>query len=138
LRADPLEELGLALAVRTLAEDFAARYALSLTLDIPDQLDNLNLEVEQCYYRVAQETFENIGQHANADQVRVKLDDSNHTLALVIQDDGQGFDPNKETAMEQYGLLGMRERAEIIGAKFHVESRPGAGATIRLTWENGR
>ncbi len=138
LRAEPLEELGLALAVRTLAEDFAARYAMSLILDIPDQLDNLNLEVEQCYYRVAQETFENIGWHANAAQVNVKLDKTNHTLELIIQDDGQGFDPEKEAAVQQYGLLGMHERAEIIGADLHVESRPGAGATIRLLWENGR
>lgn len=137
LRASPLEELGLVLALQGLAEDFAIRQNLSLKLDLPDEFADLPHEVEQCYYRVAQETMENIARHADAGQVSIQLLSDSTGLKMVIADDGRGFELSDEVKDEHLGLQGMDERAGLIGADFEVESRPGEGTTVRLHLENG-
>ncbi len=138
LRAEPLEEMGLALAVRTLAEDFAARESLELNLEIPEHLDHLSPEVEQCYYRVAQEAFENIARHANARRLTVRMQGNGHGLQMTVTDDGHGFDVQSESAAEKFGLIGMRERADLIGANLEVVSHPDQGTKIHLILENGQ
>jgi signal transduction histidine kinase len=137
LRAEPLEEMGLALAVRTLAEDFAARESLQLDLAIPEHLDHLSLEVEQCYFRVAQEALENIARHASAQRLSVRMQGNGHGLRMTVADDGHGFDVQSESAAEKFGLIGMRDRADLIGAKLEVVSQPDQGTTIHLILENG-
>lgn len=132
LRATPLEEMGLALAVRDLAENMTTRHRLTLTLDLPEHLGTLAPEVEQCYYRVAQEALENVSRHANARQVRVFLKRQGTELTLEISDDGVGFEDKPPSPGVQFGLQGMRERAELIGATLQVDSRPGQGTTVRL------
>ena len=136
LRAEPLEEMGLALAVRTLAEDFAARESLELEVDIPENLDNLTPEVEQCYYRVAQEALENIARHAQAKRLTVWMQGNGQGLRMMVADDGHGFDVGSEGDAEKYGLLGMRERADLIGAQLEVISHPERGTKIQLRLEN--
>jgi two-component system sensor histidine kinase UhpB len=138
LRAEPLEEMGLALAVRTLAEDFAARESLKLDLEIPEHLDGLPPDVEQTYYRVAQEALENIARHAIAQNLMVRMQGNGQVLRMIVADDGHGFDEHSESAAEKYGLVGMRERADLIGAKLEVVSEPGRGTTIHLILENGQ
>ena len=132
LRAAPLEDLGLALAIRTLAANTAARSALELTLNAPDQISNLSPEVEQCYYRVAQEALENVARHANARWVGVSLEQVGGHLTLTISDDGQGFAPESSDLDERLGIKGMRERANLIGGTLEVESGPDRGTTVRL------
>jgi signal transduction histidine kinase len=133
LRAAPLEETGLVQSLRALAEDFAQRHSLELELILPDHADGLPPEVEQTIYRVAQEALENAARHASAHRLSVALRATPTQAALHIADDGSGFDPH--TAAAGLGLQGMRERAEIIGARLNLHSRPGEGAQIDLTWE---
>jgi signal transduction histidine kinase len=135
LRAAPLEEMGLALAVSTLAEDFAARNGLSLDLEISEDVDRLAPEVEHGFYRVAQEALENVNQHAGAQQVKVKLGKKNGTLLLIVADDGRGFNPEVDASEHQLGLQGMYERAELIGASLEVFSERDQGTTIQLSKE---
>jgi signal transduction histidine kinase len=135
LRAAPLEEMGLALAVSTLAEDFAARNGMSLDLEISEDVDRLAPEVEHGFYRVAQEALENVNQHAGAQQVKVKLGKKNGTLLLIVADDGRGFDPDVDASEHQLGLQGMYERAELIGASLEVVSERDQGTTIQLSKE---
>jgi len=135
LRAAPLEEMGLALAVRTLTEDFAARNGLSLDLEISEDVGRLSPEVEHGLYRVAQEALENVNQHAGAQQVKVKLGKKNGTLLLIVADDGRGFDPDVDASEHQLGLQGMYERAELIGASLEVVSERDQGTTIQLSKE---
>lgn len=132
LRTAPLESLGLALAVRQLAEEAAARGGLLARIEVPENLNPLSPEVEQCFYRVAQEALENVVRHANARWVTVSLHQSDDGLLLEVADDGHGFQEDAAASDYQFGLRGMRERARLIGAQLEVVSRPDEGATIRL------
>ncbi len=135
LRATPLEEMGLALATRTLAEDVSARYGLKLALEIPDTPLDIPLDVEQAFFRIAQEAFNNITRHAKAENISVELSIQNDDLTLMISDNGQGFKPDHAVTQEQYGLQGMRERAEMIHAQFAITSAPDLGTTIQISKE---
>ena len=132
LRASPLEDLGLALAIAQLADSVAARANLKLELDVPQRLVNLRPEVEQSVYRVAQEALTNVLRHAEATQVRVSLARANGHLTLTIADNGRGFE-KAQVEDTRYGLKGIGERAEMSGGQLQVESQPGQGTTMRLT-----
>jgi signal transduction histidine kinase len=132
LRTSPVEDLGLALALRNLAESLTTRTGLALDLRLPDDLDDLGPAVEQCVYRVAQEALANVDRHASARRLSVQLDRQDQQLILTIADDGRGFAPNAALPEDQFGLKGMQERAEIAGGKLEVESCPGGGTTVRL------
>ena len=132
LRASPLEELGLAGAIRSQAEDFASRHRMTLELEIPEHPDDLTPEIEQCFYRVAQETLENTARHAGANHLSVRLTEEHGILELSIADNGVGFDQSETSDDQRMGLQGMRERAELICATLQIESHPGAGTHVQL------
>jgi len=136
LRASPLEDLGLGLAVRALAESAAARNRLAVEVQAPEMVARLSPAVEQCVYRVAQEALENVTRHAAAQRVTVTLAAQGPRVILTVADDGQGFDVAAALAEDRFGLRGMRERAEVIGGALDVTSAPGAGTTVRLTVED--
>lgn len=132
LRAAPLDDLGLALAVRTLAELMAARAGIKLVVDITSEI-TLATEVEQIVYRIAQEALTNIVQHAKAQLIKLTLTQHNTMFLLMIEDDGVGFRADKPVQTEHYGLLGMQERAALMGAQLQIESQLQHGTVIRLT-----
>jgi len=138
LRASPLEEMGLALAVRSLAEDLADRSALELELDIHEDWDELPPEVEQTYYRVAQEALENIAKHANANKLTLTLSGNSDNLNLTIRDDGHGFTSQEVSEKRQLGLQGMQERAELIDAHLTIDGQTGEGSIVRLKMSEKR
>ena len=138
LRARPLEDLGLALAVRALAESYSARYDFGIELTIDSDLGEYGAEVEQCVYRIAQEALTNIAEHAQAHTAQLVLQRDRDRLQLIICDDGCGFDLNDGAAAEQYGLLGMRERAEMIGGCLAVESQVGKGTQVSFCYGGKR
>ncbi len=84
--------------------------------------------------RMISEGLTNIARHAQAEQAAVRSDVSADTLMIEIQDDGQGFDPACNTARAgHYGLLGLHERARMVGGEFSIESAPGKGTLLRLS-----
>jgi signal transduction histidine kinase len=136
LRAAPLEEMGLSLAVRALAEDFAVRHNMSLELDVAEEFNSISPEIEHGFYRVAQEALENAAQHAGAQQIKVKLEKDNGSLTLIVRDDGRGFEADQAASENKLGLQGMYERAEVIGAQLEVISEMDEGTMVRLSKEN--
>ena len=132
LRASPLEELGLLLALREMAQSTARRANLGLELNLPGTLSMLSPDVEQCIYRIAQEAIENAINHANARSLAVSLSEQAGSLQLQVRDDGAGFDPTEAEGAGRFGLLGMKERAAAAGGELTVESKKGAGTTISL------
>jgi signal transduction histidine kinase len=83
---------------------------------------------------VAQETLSNIVAHAQASEISVQLHNNAGVLNLFIQDNGIGFDEKSAELNGKYGLLGMRERAEMIGGHLSITSQPGGGTQVRLTY----
>jgi signal transduction histidine kinase len=130
LRASSLEDMGLGLAIQRAAESAAARYGLNLTLDL-GPMPSLSPDVEQTIYRVAQESIENVINHARAKNFSVHLSNNGHTI-LTIQDDGVGFDSNAKGPTGHFGLVGMHERAELAGGKLKIESQKGKGTKVVL------
>jgi len=138
LRATPLQDLGLILAIREMAERAADRSGASLELQIPDQMvGNIPLSVEQGAYRIAQETLENVVRHAEARSIRVRLAQSPDGFELTIQDDGRGIDPEiaqtpSNRSQSRMGLRGMQERANLIGGRLTINSQPSEGTEVHL------
>jgi signal transduction histidine kinase len=141
LRADRIEDLGLALAIRDLARSAAARADLSLELHIPESVSpqgmDLDPAVEQTTYRIADEALANAVRHARARDLLVCLERSAGELKLTVADDGQGFDTTLPPPEGHYGLLGMRERADLVGGTLTVQSTPGKGTTVQFNIEVG-
>jgi signal transduction histidine kinase len=136
LRATPLEELGLALALRDAAESAVKRADLSLELDIAELAITLPPVVEQGVYRIAQEALENVVRHARASRLTVKLARTAANLELSIIDDGLGFSPDTlNSDPKRVGLRGMRERAAMLGGTLQIISRPRQGTQICLRLE---
>lgn len=131
LRASPLEDLGLALAVRSLAESTARRGGMTATVEITEPLPALPPGAEQGIYRVAQEALANVALHAGATRLEVTLV-ATDGIVLTVRDDGRGFDPALAAANGHFGLQGMRERAAMMGAVLEVQSVAGGGTTVRL------
>ncbi len=135
LRASPLEDLGLALALQELAQTAAARTGARLELRVPDALEGcLPKTVEQGIYRIAQETLENVVRHAGAATIGVELQE-NGELRLSVRDDGQGIETGsvEEAAEGRLGIKGMHERAALIGGTLEITSAAGAGTRVVLT-----
>jgi len=129
LRAAPLEDLGLFLAVKELAKTAASRCGASLILNLPDTPVEIPPNISQAFYRAAQEALENIVRHSEAGQITLTLMHTGETLTLKITDDGVGFDP-EGIERETYGLRGLQERADLISGRFSIISKPGQGTTI--------
>jgi signal transduction histidine kinase len=127
LRARPIDELGIGLALGELARKAAERAGLQLTLEVPAQIDGLEGETSQQVYRIAEEALNNIVRHANARHIAMRW--AQHTL--TIRDDGAGFDTSA-SPNGHYGLVGMKERAELINADLKIDSAPGKGTRIQL------
>lgn len=136
LRAGPLEDLGLRLALQTLVESAAGRANIPVTFECSQPLPVLPLDVEQDLYRIAQEALENVVRHANAAHAEVKLEKrDNNGVKLSIRDDGSGFDTGRARSENRFGLRGLRERAGRLGGQLEVTSQPGQGTEICLIWE---
>jgi signal transduction histidine kinase len=127
LRPRALDDFGLEPALERLIEAFRERSGLEAEFEarIGDRLPS---EVETALYRIVQEALTNIAKHARATTVSVLVARKSGSVTAVIEDDGVGFSP--EEPGEGLGLVGMRERVELLGGRLALESRPGAGTTV--------
>ncbi len=137
LRAEPLEDLGLQLALKNLVSNTQSRTRLNIHLSLSDNLIPFTQEEEQMIYRITQEALENIIHHANARNVWLGIDQKSGKSILSIRDDGAGFDQSMLTKKnDRLGLKGMRERAEMLNACLEIESQPDQGTLIQLKLRN--
>ena len=133
LRVNPIEDLGLARALERTALDFGDRAGVQVELHIGDPQASISNEMAAQVFFIAKEALNNIERHADARQVIVTLLRNNGQLLLQISDDGRGFDAGQIDDEERFGLQGMHERAEMIGAQLNVASSVGQGTTVQLT-----
>jgi len=133
LRAKPLEDLGLPNAIKQLAQEASAQAGTTLDLAVVDNFPPLSPQVEQCFFRVAQEALTNVVNYAKAKRLTVKLEFKDNKVALKVQDDGIGFDSSNQSRKEHFGLVGMKERVQVVKGNLDIISQPGEGTTIQLT-----
>lgn len=133
LRPRILDDLGLHAALRWLAEDARQRFHLNIDLVIngEEQPPHLPTTHETTLFRVAQESLTNVARHAGATQAMITLTYDQHTLRLSISDDGRGFDIGQPS--KGLGLLGMRERAALLGGTLTITSEQDQGTTVEVT-----
>ncbi|OQY21038.1 MAG: hypothetical protein B6I34_07910 [Anaerolineaceae bacterium 4572_32.1] len=131
LRAAPLETLGLSGALRQAVSDFEERSGVPATLTVEGQETALRRDEEQALYRIAEEALENAARHASATQVEVRLCFAPEAVTLTVEDDGVGLsDPERR---EGLGMLGMKERAALVGGRCKVERMGKQGTRVRVT-----
>jgi signal transduction histidine kinase len=141
LRPPMLDALGLGAALRVYAEDWSAETEVGAQLDLEEDviLRQIPNEVALNFYRVAQEALTNVARHARARQVVIKLHCKQERLSLLIRDNGCGFTlPDTFSGLtkkDHFGVVGMRERVDLIGGEWKLESAPGMGTSIEVTWE---
>lgn len=132
LRATPLEDAGLCVAIGNLARAAATRGQLRLDLSTPEEGATARPDQEQFLYRVAQEAITNVVSHARATEMRIVLERVDGQLALTVADNGVGFERGAVDAGARFGLKGIEERVEMIGGRLNIESGRGLGTTVRV------
>jgi signal transduction histidine kinase len=132
LRAGVSEDRPLAVLGRDTVQRFAERSQLRATFTAGDPDERLPVPVENELLRILQEALNNVERHAKATSVEVTWSVTGGNFELVVRDDGRGFDTARGVRDSAYGLVGMRERADVIGARLEIDSRPGAGTTVRV------
>jgi len=132
LRPDMLDALGLPAAIEWHTEEFQRRTGISCVVSMPEDPLSISGDQRIAAFRIYQEALTNIARHAHAKNVCVNLErEPNHAI-LTINDDGVGFPVDQLECTQSLGVVGMRERALLLGAQFCVQSVPGRGTTITL------
>jgi PAS domain S-box-containing protein len=131
---------GIVSALEWLAEDFSRRNGMPCQLVVRGGEPSLADAHATAVFRIVQESLTNVSRHAGASRVAVTLVSSDVALDLRVSDDGQGFDLESAQYGYSYGLLGMSERARLIGGTLQIDSAPGAGTmvSINLPLDGGR
>ena len=129
LRPRVLDDLGLAAALERLVSEWQARY--KIPVDVMIQLnERLPGDVETAIYRIVQETLTNIACHAQAHSASILVERRGDLVRAIVEDDGVGFDVNTNHGERHLGLLGMRERAELLNGTLTIESAHERGTSI--------
>lgn len=132
LRPGTLDRLGLAAALETEARDFAARAGLQCRCEIGAALPRFASEIETGVFRIAQEALTNVARHAQASEVAVTFQEIAGVVALEVRDNGRGFVPGPAGAPRSLGLLGMQERARLLGGTLEIHGAAGGGTSVKL------
>jgi len=134
LHPPQLDDLGLLAALRWYAGEIQNRYGLAITVTAQGEPRELPMEVRIVLFRISQEAITNVIRHAHARQSSISLEFDRDQVCLYLEDDGQGFDVEKTLhSLEDkpcWGLLGLIERAALVGGECQIKSRPGAGTLI--------
>jgi signal transduction histidine kinase len=130
LRPAVLDDLGLIPALEGLVQKFTDDTGIQVTLTAMLEVAELSSSERTVLYRVVQEALANVAQHARGSRVKVSLHEVKDGITLEVQDTGRGFDVDAADYRQRLGLLGMKERVEMIGGRFGVKSKPGKGTTL--------
>ena len=133
LRYDALTDFNMKELLGQLAQVAMGRTDISVNVNVPVLL-NLPSEVQEVFYRVAQEALNNVVRHAKAGKADIRLSEENNQLILTISDNGRGFDPTQIT-YKSLGLAIMKERAASIDAILEIDSQIDQGTKVSLVWK---
>jgi len=134
LRPTVLDDLGLIPALHSFLKDFGQQTGIRVRLSAFAGIKQVNSEKRTVLYRVAQEALTNVARHAQATRAEVSIQKLDGTICMTIKDDGKGFRGGNLAHFKKgkrLGLLGMRERLEMVGGNFTVASKRGNGTTVK-------
>jgi signal transduction histidine kinase len=140
LRPPMLDTLGLGATLRALAQEWSAQNNIAVQLELlaDDALRTLPGDIAVNLYRVAQEALTNVARHAQAQHVIIRLSSEADQLTMTLHDDGHGFVPadslQASAAQGHFGLIGMRERIDLIGGQLTLDSSLDRGTVVHVTW----
>jgi len=141
LRPSILDDLGILATIRWFCREFKNVYAgirIETTIDIKE--DEVPRHLKTIIYRILQEALNNVAKHSRANFVHLRLRKNETRTELIIHDNGRGFNLDQamaiQTSRRGFGLASMRERAELSGAAFEINSIIGRGTTVRAVWED--
>jgi signal transduction histidine kinase len=133
LRPDMLDKLGLVQAIHWYVKDFEQLTRISCNVDIVDieelAIDN-SKETATAGYRILQEALTNVWRHAKATKARIRISKKGNNLIIFVSDNGVGMDTNHRNDEDSLGLLGMRERAKLVGGTVRISGRPNLGTEV--------
>ncbi|WIG61252.1 MAG: Two-component system sensor histidine kinase [Ktedonobacterales bacterium] len=132
LRAAPLEGRTLPEALRELACQWTAQGNPPVRVETIGESRPLPVRIENGLYRMAQEALTNVSHHADATTVTLRLESVPERIRLLVEDNGRGFDTNEPRNGGRYGLIGLNERAKLLGGTLRLESSPGAGTRLEI------
>ncbi len=135
LRPAVLDDLGLIPALHSFMKGFMRETGIRVSLTAAAEVEKLSAAKRTALYRTAHEALTNAARHAKASRVEITLQRLPHAVAMDIRDNGRGFDLKRvlnNARFKRLGLLGIRERVEMVGGKFSIESVPGKGTTIHV------
>ncbi len=135
LRPSILDDLGLAAAIRSYARETIEPQGVQVTMSMSGLNERLPSHIETAIFRIVQEALTNVLKHAGAARATVEVAQGDGGIQMVIADDGRGFDLNSVRMRREggVGLLGMRERAELLGGTLTIHSQPGAGTRLEVS-----
>jgi two-component system sensor histidine kinase UhpB len=136
LRPTMLDDLGLVSAVRWYARTILEESGMHVSFDLPENHLRMPEHLETELFRMAQEGVNNIARHANATQVVIRLSQAPDFVCLEMEDNGSGFDvaetANTALTEKRLGLLGIQERATLVGGQISIDSKLGQGTLLRV------
>jgi signal transduction histidine kinase len=141
LRPTMLDDLGLIPALKTFMQGFMEKTGIRFSLKAYAKIEESTDVVRTTLYRIAQEALTNVARHANASRAEVSIESLGGVIRMTIKDNGQGFDAeavSNTNKNRRLGLLGMRERVEMIGGTFRVQSAPGGPTTVHAEIPSGK
>ena len=132
LRPALLDDLGLVAAIEWQSEEFESRSGIACDFEALCDDDDITPDVATGVFRILQEALTNVARHAEATHVQIRLAENDGSLVLMIVDDGRGLQGDKWRDTKSLGLLGMRERALMIGGAVELKGAAGRGTTVTL------
>lgn len=133
LRPGILDDLGILAAIETYLEEFSKRSGIDTFFSGPDNEPAVSRNIKTGLFRIFQESLTNAGRHSEADMINVIFEVEEKNIILTISDNGKGFDEAKVATKKTLGILGMKERAAIMGGEYIIKGQKNAGTTIQVT-----
>ena len=142
LRPSLLDDLGIVATIGWYCREFGKMHPrIDIQKHIRVQEEDVPERLRVVIYRVIQEAMNNIAQHSEADYVNISLEKKGDLVELIIGDNGRGFNltdvPSEKGDLDGLGIVSMKERVELTGGRFEIQSTRGGGSTIRASWNDG-
>lgn len=132
LRPGILDDLGLEAAIEWQAEDFQTRTGIKCHITIDPEINILDQEYSTAIFRILQETLTNVARHSQARNVYISMREEGGEVVLEVRDNGKGITERQSSHPKSFGLMGIRERAHVLGGKATINGIPGKGTTVTV------